>query len=435
MSTEMNNEQFRQATMSEFNTPKVGGVIRYVSAMYGADTNDGLTPMYAFATIGAANSASAAGDVVSVMAGNYNEQIDVTLDNMELWFESGAVIQPASGTGAVLTLSGDFIRVKGDHAIMAVGMPAVGMTPMLVSGDYCSVSDGRMIGGEKGITVTGSGVTIQDYAVGMPSMVGYDIQGSQCRIRRSTTVGTGLSIGYKISNGATTGVIDNCTSAGHQISGFFIDTGSSKWIVKDCVSGAGDGPSHDVDHLSVMDIKFDSKIVHHVDLNTDGIAESWDTGAGVEAMTVYNCFKVTGSVRVTRITAIIETEFVGVTSNRVASIGFRVASYNSSGAFQDQEDITEFSRNINNGIGLVGSILEKNAASSGPIDFISSHGPNVDAAGTERYYGFLCVADADAASNDTYIQFGHLADAGATGVLHVTVEYEPVGCGSVLAKV
>ena len=98
------------------NIAKFGGTIWYVSKVYGADTNDGLSPDKAFETIGKALDEMASGDAVTVMAGTYTETgLDLgsagTKDGIEMWFEIGAILAPASGTG--LTVSGDFCRVQG----------------------------------------------------------------------------------------------------------------------------------------------------------------------------------------------------------------------------------------------------------------------------------------------------------------------------------
>ena len=53
--------------------PKFGGELWFVSKGSGSDSNDGTTPDTAFETIGAAISACAAGDGITIMAGTYTE--------------------------------------------------------------------------------------------------------------------------------------------------------------------------------------------------------------------------------------------------------------------------------------------------------------------------------------------------------------------------
>jgi len=90
--------------------PKFGGEIWFVSATNGSDTNDGRNPDSAFATIGAAISACSAGDAITVMAGTYTETgLDLNKNSIEVWFEIGSIIDPASGV--CLTISGNYCWV------------------------------------------------------------------------------------------------------------------------------------------------------------------------------------------------------------------------------------------------------------------------------------------------------------------------------------
>ena len=114
---------------STANVPQFGGSIWYVSKSDGDDGNSGETPSQAFETIGAAITASSAGDAINIMAGTYTETgLDIANDAVKLWCEIGTIIDPASGTA--LTLSGDYCKLLGQAKIM----PAAGSVGLLLSG-------------------------------------------------------------------------------------------------------------------------------------------------------------------------------------------------------------------------------------------------------------------------------------------------------------
>lgn len=217
------------------------GSIYVVDGTSGLDTNDGLSPLTAFKTIGAAETATANGDAIIIRAGTYTETgLDITNDAIKLWFEDGVTIDPASGTA--LTISGDDCVLRGLHTLT----PAVSQIGLLITGDNCFVERGKTLGGGYGIKVTGSGAIIEHYASGLQTVIAYDIQGIQARMRECNTVGNGSTIGYKISNGVDTGVLKNCTSSGHATAGYYIDTGSENWTIVNCSSGGGDGDRVDL---------------------------------------------------------------------------------------------------------------------------------------------------------------------------------------------
>ncbi|GAG86974.1 unnamed protein product [marine sediment metagenome] len=196
--------------------PKFPGETWYADVNAAAG-GDGTEPDIAFQTIGEALAAASAGDAISVKAGIYTETgLDLNLDALQLWYETGTVLSPPSGT--VLTLSGDYCRTRGNHRIV----PAAGAIGVLLSGDSGIVEDATILTGATGLCITGSGAQVKNFAAGFQSAVAYDIQGIQARLRQCNTVGNGATVGYRISNGVDTGVLENCTSAGHATSGFYI---------------------------------------------------------------------------------------------------------------------------------------------------------------------------------------------------------------------
>ncbi len=216
--------------------PLFTGNIYYVDAGRPDDTGGGQTPETAKKTIAAGLALMSAGDALTIKAGTYTDVgLDFNLDAMEIWCEIGVTFDPAAGTA--LTLSGDYCRVKGNHNIT----PAAGQIALLVTGDGCIIEGSTIIAGATGVQVTGSGCQFWKCAVGFQTAVSYDIQGIQTRLWRCNTVGSGATVGYQISGGVDTGVLEDCTSTGHTTAGFSIGAGSSDWTIKGCTSGGGDG--------------------------------------------------------------------------------------------------------------------------------------------------------------------------------------------------
>ena len=278
------------ATGANSHLPLFTGDLWYVDAAQPDDTGDGRSPETAKETIGAAIGVAAAGDAITVKSGTYTETgLDMNLDALELWCEIGVTIDPASGTA--LTVSGNACRIKGEHTISV----AAGATGLLISGDECVIADSKILNGAIGVQVTGSGVILNECAVGFQTSIAYDLQGIQGRLFRCKTVGSGATIGYKISGGADTGVLESCTSTGRQTAGYYIETGSQDWTLLRCSSGAGDGSQIDVDNANVWSgYTFDDEVFH-----TTTFAGG---GGGTD-----NLFQITGSVEIQFIYGNVET--------------------------------------------------------------------------------------------------------------------------------
>ena len=274
--------------------PKFSGNIWYVNAGASA-SGDGTTPDTPFLTIGEGITAMANGDAITVHAGTYTEVgLDLSNNDAELWWETGVIIDPVSGTG--LTVSGDFCVLKGNVKIM----PALLQIGLLVTGAECIINSPKVLLGAVGIRVTGQGVVINDGAVGFPTSIAYDLQGEQGRLENCKTVGNAATIGYNISNGVDTGVLDSCTSAGHATSGFTIETGSSNWTVLNCSSGGGDGRWVDVDHANVFsNFTYDDELHNIITLDGSG---------------TYNIYQITGDIEIERLRGVIETATPALTT-------------------------------------------------------------------------------------------------------------------------
>jgi len=377
------------------NIPLFTGTIWYVDASVGSSGN-GLSPGAAFKTIGEAIAAASEGDAIRIGAGTYTETgLDVNVNSIDVWCEYGAIIAPPSGTA--LTISGDSCLVDGKLKVT----PAAGQVGVLVSGDECVLEDVKVMNAGTGIRITGTGTILEGCAVGFPTSVGYDIQGDQTRLYHCSTVGNGATYGYKVSNGADTGVLDSCTSIGHQSAGYYIDTGSQEWTILRCSSGAGDGRWVDVDNVNVWSsFTFDCEVFHTTMF--DG------SGPGTD-----NLFKVEGSVEVKYI-------FGDVTTALSADVGK---------VYLDLWDGTN-SAEITDSAGTdvssapVGSLIIKTEKASSPIDLLQSDQCHVEENTSFREPRVPSVLTQKAGAT-TYIRLAYAGTA-TSGAIHWHCRWEPL---------
>ena len=376
-------------------TRKYGGSIYYVSKL-GNDANLGTSPSEPLLTIGAAIGKLSEGDAINVMAGTYTETgLDLDVDNCEMWFEIGVIIDPISSTA--LTISGNYCKLVGQCLIT----PAVATTGIAVSGSSGYFEDIFVAGGATGWSITNTGNELRNCRSINATSTGFDIQAGLTRFINCNTGGTGTAtIGFKINNGADKGLVYHCTSVAHGTSGFYIDTGSKDWTILDSSSGAGDGPKHDADSANVWSgYNFDTSIYKEIDLS----------GTGAQTA---NIFKITGAVRILSLMAHVST----VLSDNIT--GFGVKLYSAGGS----ENITGQTRTLSSA--PVGSMLEKNARRATNIDYVTSGQPNVDDDTNERYYRFMCVKDN---ANDTFIQMSYsTTNDPCSGALHWHCTYLPL---------
>ena len=325
---------------------KFGGDIWYINKGAGDDTNSGKRPDDAFETIGAGITAMADGDALNIKAGTYTEEgLDLSNDAAEMWCEIGVLIDPthAGASQTALIVSGASCRIAGDLKILPEPDDAIGL---LVSGAECQVEGVKVLYGQENIRVTGSGVILRRCASGFPEAgtACYDIQGAQGRYIDCNCVGDTTSYGFQINGGADTGVLENCTSAGNQTSGFHIATGSQDWTLIHCSSGAGDGRWVDTDHSNVWSGFSYADEIHKV-----------TTFSG--ATTEYDIFTLTGAVRISEIYGIVET----VIPNTASTIHLELSGSGST------VDITD-SPGVDIDQAVAGAILVRNGPSTDALD-------------------------------------------------------------------
>ena len=379
---------------SDKHIPKFGGELWHVNAAM-SSSGDGTTPDTAFKTIGEAITACAAGDAITIMAGTYTETgIDLNKNNVEMWFEIGAVIAPASGTA--LTLSANECKIKGMHRIT----PAAGETGLLISGNFCHAEHGMIQMAGIGMLITGTGAMVNNYAVGFPTISAYDIQGGQARLTACNTAGNAATYGYYINSGADTGVLSDCTSVGHQTAGYFIDSGSSNWTVVNCSSGAQDGKWRDIDSTNVWS-KFS-----YPETKYKGITFT-TTGAQT-----YNLFRVYGTVLIHTINAHVETT---ICDNLTLP---KLETWDGTAAIEITDDdggaLTDLP---------VGSYIIKSGKVADGLEVFDASAASVGDEWDAKKAAFSVTAKAGVA---TYIRFNCTSTTTPpTGALHWHVEWEP----------
>jgi len=375
------------------NIRKFGGAIYYVSNRFGSDANGGTEPISAFKTIGKAISMLVEGDAINVRAGDYTEVgLDLNVSDCELWFEIGAVLSPASGTG--LVISGDYCSTTGRHQINAVA----GEIGKLVTGNGCHMEHGRILGGSKGLSVTGSGFTAENYACGNQTDKAFDLQGGQIRLLKCSTVGIGSSYGFFINNLSAIGVLDGCTSVGHQVSGFFISSGSKNWSVVGCYTGAVDGrwKDEDNDSSNVWDIKYDSSKYKRNTFIGDGAGS-------------VNLFKITGTVNIYGLHADVET-------NLAADVGDVKYELINGATVLDVTDV------VASASAPAGSFFAKEKKSADALTLYGSGGVQLIQETNLKKAVFAINA---AGAADTFLRFTWSGNA-ASGALHHHIDWEPL---------
>ncbi len=403
---------------STHHIPKFGGDIYYISAS-GNDSNAGTDPDTALLTIGAGIDKLSAGDALTIMAGTYTETgLDLDVNNCEMWFEIGAIIDPASGVA--LTISGDYCRVTCPGGALLVE-PATNATGVLVSGSFCYLDEIRVscfntdeaTSADIGFDITGNGADLRRCRVSSPDVAAFKVQGDSVKLEDCCTGGGAgavafSSIGYWVTNTCDKFRIKNCGSQGHGTAGFQVDTGCTNGVIIDFSSGGGDGKWTDADDNTIIsDMYYDDKLYKGITLTATG-------GVG-SAGTNYNLFKVTGAVVIHNILGHVTTIF----ANTSSLINLEIYSSNASVELTDASGAPDVQA------APVGAVYLRNSTSDDPLDSgVPSSTPAIIENANFRDPNLPIPILADVGAT-TYIQM-QLSAALASGAIHWHCHWEPL---------
>ena len=419
MAIELSNTEFRHI-------PKFGGELWFVKTS-GSDANDGKSPDDAFETIGAAITASSSGDAITIMQGTYTETgLDVNKAGLELWFEIGAIIAPASGTA--LTVSGSYCRVTCPNGAVKV-IPATDQTGVLITGNFVYLDEIRVLcfdtdevtSADIGFDIVGDGCDLRRCRSSSPDVAAFKIQGDKNKLEDCCTGGgfdgTEMSsIGYWMTNSADKVRIKYCGSQGHSISGFQVDAGCTNGAIEGCYSGGGDGKWTDADDAFVWShFNFDNKLYKRIDV--DGNTGDVYQGNAADG-THYNLFKVTGTVKIFNIFAHVKETMPVIAS----VVNLELESDNNS------VDITAAAGAPDLDGLVVGTVLERAGAAEDPLLLAEPDNACVVIENADYKAPSVPIILVKDNSADTYIQMVCAAamNGGGTGKIHWHVEWAPI---------
>jgi len=279
---------------STANVPQFIGTVYYVDGSQSDDSGDGLSPTNAKKTIGAAITAASAGDAITIKAGTYAEDVVIDKASMQLWPESGVIL---AGTGTCLTISGAYCRVGRLGDIIHV-TPAADQIGVSITGAGACLYRLNVVGSAAatGFDIDGAGVEMH-YCRASGIKAGgkaFDIGAPQPKLYNCSTTGATTSYGFYMG-GATLskGLLVDCTSAGNEASGFYLDANVSEVTVLNCSSGASDGRWGDVNNANVWsNFSYADQVYKEIDFTDNS--------------TAFNLFKVTGIVEIESIFSHVE---------------------------------------------------------------------------------------------------------------------------------
>jgi len=378
--------------------PKFGGGIWYVNKGTGSNTNSGKTPKSAFETIKAGIAAMSSGDALNVTAGTYTElNLNLACSSCEMWCERGTLIDPASGTG--LIVSGNSCEIDGFLRITPDS--AAGGT--LVSGDECVLNNVKVVDGADCYQITGEGAILNNCLAGFPANTfsGFNVTGAQAGLYGCGTVGDAATYGFNVT-GSNTGILSDCTSSGHQTSGYYLGAATTNWTVVDCSTGGGDGRWVDVDNANVW-TRF-------------AYPETKYKLITMSADTEYNLFQVTGAVEVLEIFGHVDTSaLVGTNTDAYFDL------WTAGGGSPAQEDMT-----LDNGADLstapVGTIAMKTEDPGKKVTLFNAGSPTVDKGVDPKKRSIVLNADVDF---DTFIRW-NVTGSQVGGKMHFHIIWRPI---------
>ena len=378
------------------------GPVWFVDASVPA-SGGGLSPSSAFKTIAEAISAASGGDVITIGAGTYSEDVEVPTgkNGLELQFELGAVVR--AQVGAAITVNSSYCRIVGNVHVI----PVAAGTGVAVAGNWGYLDGLRVAAGSSGATgfdITGSGCVLFDCRCSEPTEVAFKIEGDKCKLDECCTGGNAATIGFWVTNSVTFIRLRECGSAGHQSAGFRIDAGVVNVVMRDCSSGGGDGAIvNNGTDVTLPGYKFDDWVYKGITL---------DASAATKA---YNLFKVTGIVQIDLIFGHVET----VLSNNHTDCHIDLWD---GAADVDLSDPTGLTLNS----APVGSLIIRNGDSTELLDYGSAA-----AAFITENVGFKearsPVVVGQKAGADTYVRFKHTTtNVPSSGGIHWHAQWQPI---------
>ena len=399
--------------------PQSGGDRWYVSPA-GNDSNTGNSPTDPKLTIGAALTAAASGDIIVIRAGTYTEVgLDLGTEGaktgIELHFEIGAVLDPASGTA--LTVSGDSSKIVCPDGSLKI-TPAAQATGVAVTGAFCYLSDIRVTcfiteeddSADIGFDVTGAGCVLNNCRVSSPDVAAFKIQAHKTKMDDCCTGGgesTGpyASIGFWITNSCDKFRAKDCSSQGHGTNGWLVDAGCTNGSIKDCASGGGDGPKlNNGTDFTWPGFRFDHIAEKDITLTADGTTVS------------YNLFKITGHVKINNIYGEVTTNLAGENTNSFLDV------YSTNGS-----DTLSKNTTCNLGALIIGSSISRLDKKDKILIVKSAAGPFINDSVDVKEEGFRVGEDRTGGAHvATYVRFTSTSASASSGVVHWHAEWGPV---------
>ncbi len=390
------NGSAQQAT-ALYHVPRFGGEIRYVDAGLGNDSFDGRMPDNAFATIGAAIAASAAGDAINIKAGTYDENgLDMNKAGLEMWAEIGVLINNTN-PGTCLTISANSCLVRGVKVSQAgqIGFNITGAGCFL---DHC-ISEGNSVA----FDINGDETILQFCQDDDATTTGFDISSEEnvLYLCKSLAAG-GASRGFYLSHtDAHENMLYQCVSIGNGTAGYETVAGADLNVFAFCTSSSTDGVKMDAGTDNTWpSYLFQDKLFHTTDWSVVG------GGAGSD-----NLFQVTRSVNILFIYGDVETQMHADVDNIKLELDDGTV----------QPDITN---NVDTASAVVGSLFIKTETAANAMTLIAADQVRIDETAGGKKGGISFIVNQKNGVN-SFIRCTWTG-TGNTGKIHWQIQYEPL---------
>ena len=202
-----------------------------------AASGDGTSPGRAFQTIGEGIAAALAGDAISVMAGEYDEDgLDIALDGVELWAEHGVSLVDTTGGAATLVVSGDDCVVRGLNITQA------GQIGFHVTGAQVELTNTMVMASTTAYDIDGAMCTIDISHSSTHSVAAYNLGAANAILDKARAIGAGgATTGFIFQGTADGSVLYSCSSVGNGTASFTIAAGGANITIHGFSTGGGDG--------------------------------------------------------------------------------------------------------------------------------------------------------------------------------------------------